>query len=148
MGWTVSFDVFLIPTSASPGAAMYDQKVVAAARSAGARILSKYNGETSDGLLFEMYGGQGTGFSLHDISPGMCRVIFEAAKRTNSYIFSTGDVDYAVKPQGIEGKDPGMNMPVRTLATPQALCVTLQQGYRSWAGFRDAVRARVNPTAR
>jgi len=142
----MSFDVFLIPSSASPVGPAYDQQIVVASRAVGARSVSIEGGETSDGVPFETYGrGDGVMYALHGMSPNLCEIIFEAAKRTNSFVIATGDVKYAIKPKGISGRPPELNMPIKIAATPKALCVTLGQGYGMWAGYRDYVRKQVNP---
>jgi len=142
----MSFDVFLLPSSASPPAGAYDQRVVAAALSVGAWNVSVDGGRTGDGLRYETYGGgSGTMFALRGMSPGICAVIFAAAKSTNSYIYATGGLDYAAKPKGIRGTVSRMGMPIKTLSTPKALCAMLEQGYGGWGNFRDRVRAQVNP---
>lgn len=142
----MSFDVFLIPSSASPTGAAYDQQMVAAAKAAGARDTTADGGDTPDGVSFELYGGgDGVQFALHSVSLGLCKVVFEVAKRTQSYVVSTGDVSYAVQIKGMRGREPRLDMPVKTMATPEELCVPLRQGYGSWAGFATYAGKRVNP---
>jgi hypothetical protein len=83
----MSFDVFLFPSSASPIGAASDQQVVAASRSAGVVKPDISGGTSSDGVPFEIFGGgDGVSFALRDISPGLCKVIFQVALQTRSYI--------------------------------------------------------------
>jgi hypothetical protein len=140
----MSFDVFLFPSSASPVGAAYDQRVVAASRMAGAVKPDISGGTSSDGVPFEIFdGGDGVSFALRDISPGLCKVIFQVALQTRSYV--AWDGDYAVRIKGAPGRSPNLGMPVRSVATAGDLCVDLTKGYGSWAGYAARVRRQVNP---
>jgi len=84
----MSFDVFLFPSSASSIGAAYDQQVVAASRLAGAVKPDISGGTSSDGVPFEIFGGDdggddGVSFALRGISPGLCKVIFQVALQTH-----------------------------------------------------------------
>ncbi len=98
-------------------------------------------------MPLETYGGDGDGvmFALRGLSPGVCKAIFQVAKRTQSYIYSTGGIYYVFKVEGTRGRLRENDMKVRTLATPEALCVVLRTGYGTWSGYADHVRKKLNP---
>jgi hypothetical protein len=136
----MSFDVFLIESTATPPPVVFQREVREAIAAAGGRIASDGALVTGpDGSLFELYGG---GFSLTDLTPATCKIIFSAAQRTNAYIISAGGgLSPALKIRGTPGQPPrgGLSVPVQWIADPQSLCVKLGKGFDAWSGYARAV---------
>jgi len=143
----MSFDVFLIPSSASPPEAAFERAVRAVIVATGGRA-PKGDGvmQAPDGAEFELYGG--SMFALRGLSPGICVVIFRAAARTNAVIVPTDDEGGSLKVKGTTGKPPTGAEPIRLVADPQALCARLDHGYRAWGAFADHAHQVFNPPPR
>jgi hypothetical protein len=144
----MSFDVYLIASTATPPPAEFHRDVRAAIASAGGRVES--DGELitgPDGFQFEMYGGDS--FSLTDLTPAVCKIVFASAQRTNAYIVTGGGGDLAtLKVQGtagspLRGQSRGL-APIRLVADPRSLCVKLGKGFDAWSGYANAVRRHLN----
>jgi hypothetical protein len=140
----MSFDVFLIESSATPPKAQFERQMIEAIRSTGAWV-SDDGGEvrTTDGADFNLYGGM---FSLHGLTLQTCRLIFAAAEKTNAYIVPTG-VENApsLKIKGTRGRPPKGLFPIKVVVDPRMLCSALQPDYEGWRGYADHVHGVINP---
>ena len=97
----MSFDIFLIPSTASPPAIQLDREATVAARMAGGVFPPHDVPHTSDGLRFEMDGGA---WHLHDLTPGLCKIVFTAAQRTNAFVTAGGPL---IRAHGAHGRIGG-----------------------------------------
>ena len=140
----MSFDVFLIPSSASPPKASFGREVRAAIVASGGHVPGEDDVmQAPDGTEFELYGG--SMFSLRGLSPGVCQVIYRAAARTNAYIVPTDEDGAALKVKGTTGNPPKGLTPIKLVADPQTLCARLEHGFQSWSAYANHVRQAVNP---
>ena len=141
----MSFDVFLIGSSASPPEARFGQEVRAAIVASGGHAPSDEGVmQAADGAEFELFGG--SMFALRGMSPSICTVIFRAAKRTNAYIVVTGEDGLpSLKVKGTTGVAPKGMGSIKVVADPQTLCAVMEHGYQGWRGFADHVHATLNP---
>jgi hypothetical protein len=99
--------------------------------------------QAADGAEFELYGG--TMFSLHGLTPSICKVIFRAAQRTNAYIIPTGGGDGgSLKIKGTRGAATKEFMPIKVVADPRSLCQVLEGGYQTWRDYADHVHKAIN----
>ena len=142
----MSFDVFLIGSTASPPEAQMERAVRAAihvttGRSAdGDGVM-----QAADGAEFELFGGGM--FALHGLTPSICTVIFRAAQRTNAFVVVTGAEGLpTLKIKGTPGRGPKDIGPIKLVADSQALCSVLNQGYSGWRGFADHAHQVLNPS--
>jgi hypothetical protein len=139
----MSFDVFLIPSSASPPDAQFGRAVQAVVIASGGRAPSEDSVMmASDGGEFELFGG--SMFALRGLSPGICEVIFRSAARTNSYIVPTSDEAVVLKVKGTVGRGPKDLGPIKLIANSQGLCGVLEHGYRGWRAYADHVHNAIN----
>ena len=140
----MSFDIYLIASTATPPPAEFHRDIRAAIASAGGRVES--DGElidSPDGFQFEMYGG--SSFSLTGLTPGVCKIVFASAQRTNAYIVTAGGGDLpALKVKGTQGRPPRGVSPIQIVADPKSLCVKLGKGFDAWSGYANDVRRHLN----
>ena len=141
----MSFDVYLIASTATPPPAEFRRDVRTAIASAGGRVASDGALITGpDGFQFEMYGG--ASFSLTGLTPAVCKIVFASAQRTNAYIVTGGGP--TLKVQGtpgrpLRGQSRGLS-PIRLVADPRSLCVKLGGGFDAWSGYANQVRRHLN----
>jgi hypothetical protein len=136
----MSFDIFLIPSTASPPPAVLDRQAEVAARAAGAVFPPRDLAHTPDGLRFEMDGGA---WHVSDLTPGLCKIVFTAAQQTNAFVTAGGAL---MRVKGARGRLPGKyDEPIRFVATYQALCDGLEPDLREWQGYARYVHRRFNP---
>ncbi len=140
----MSFDIYLIASTATPPPPAFHRDVREAIGSAGGRVASDGELVTGpDGFQFEMYGGDA--FMLTDLTPAVCRIVFSAAQRTNAYIVTAGGGDLpTLKIAGTGGRPPRGLSPIRVVADPQSLCVKLGKGFDVWRGYADQVHRHLN----
>lgn len=140
----MSFDIYLIASTATPPPVEFHRDVRAAVGSAGGRIASDGVLVTGpDGFQFEMYGD--ASFMLTDLTPSVCRIVFSAAQRTNAYIVTAGGGDLpSLKIAGAKGRPPRGVAPIQVVADPASLCMKLQKGFAAWSGYAGYVRRHVN----
>jgi hypothetical protein len=141
----VSFDVYLIASSATPPSPEFHRDVRAAVGSAGGSIASDGELVTGpDGFQFEMYGGDA--FMLTDLTPAVCKIVFAAAQRTNAYIVAAGGGDLpTLRTAGNQGRPPRGLSPIQVVADPKSLCVKLGKGFDVWRGYAEQVHRHLNP---
>ena len=140
----MSFDIYLIASTATPPPSQFHRDVREAIGSAGGRIASDGELVTGpDGFQFEMYGGDA--FMLTDLTPAVCRIVFSAAQRTNAYIVSAGGGDLpSLKIAGTRGRPPRGVSPIQIVADPKSLCVKLGKGFDTWSAYANDVRRHLN----
>jgi hypothetical protein len=135
----MSFDVFLVASSATPNAAQFEKDVRETVASTGGRIEADgVTVRTASGETFELQNGGM--FALRDLQPTTCAVIFRAAQRTNSYVVAAGDEQIAYKVKGSLGQPPSDFLPLREIADADALCTQLRRGFEGWNVFAHPKR--------
>jgi hypothetical protein len=138
------FAVILLPTDASPRPGQLEAEL--------RRIVAAEAGPIgADGAVHPARGAPFTldrgDFSLERLSPLSCRVIFDAARQTNSIVIASGEGGPYLMMKGSTGKldtfgDPDPGPPVKPVVVPDppALCVRLGGALRLWN--HDMARAR------
>jgi hypothetical protein len=135
----MSFDVFLIASSATPNAAQFEKDVREVVVSMGGRVEADgVTVRTASGETFELQNGGM--FALRDLQPTTCVVIFRAAHRTNSYVVAAGDERVAYKVKGLLGQPPSDFLPLREIADADDLCTQLRRGFEGWDAFAHPKR--------
>ncbi len=123
------FTVMLLPTTASESSAVVEQRMrMAVARDATASG-SDGTFRTADGGAFSF---DGSDFRLTTLSPGICRLVFDAAAASNSYVDTGGDDATPLAVRGVKGQTPDDLPKARRFADSKALCAALRQRLRSW----------------
>jgi hypothetical protein len=126
------FQVYLSPTTASPPAAQIEADVRAAISAEGGRIdRDGVAFVTADGLTVT-FAGDGRRFLVDKLSPSFCRIVFNAAQRSNSTV-NRGGTD--LTPLQMKGsRDETRYDHVRTdpIADPVALCARLERNLQEW----------------
>jgi hypothetical protein len=135
----MSFDIYLVASSASPPEAAFEASVREAVAGAGGR----FEGDgvmvrTPSGETVELFGGGM--FALHDFGPGLCSLIFTAAERSHAYIVPTGGEAVAYRVTGMTGAPPADFLPVKDVAGPDELCRRLEPEYRAWRRSVETIR--------
>ena len=131
------FQVMLMPTTASPDHA----EVLAVVRSAimadgGAVGSDGQTVRTRDGAEFQLAGRGGHDFVINELSPSLCRIVFEAARRTNSTVQRGGSDVTPLKMKGSTGKPLyGEGEPTDQITNPHSLCLRLARDLRDWNRF-------------
>jgi hypothetical protein len=129
------FAVMFLPTDASPPRAMAQaqmREVAAAAGPIGPDGTVRPAGQP----VFTLYDGD---IYLRSLSPLTCRVIFDAARQTNSIIVTAGRSGPYLMMKGSSGKliddgDPDPGPPIKPVVAPDApaLCLRLGRALRDW----------------
>ncbi|HEX4183100.1 MAG TPA: hypothetical protein VHY34_07570 [Caulobacteraceae bacterium] len=125
------FQVFLMPTTASPSHAQVQADVRAAIAGEGGGI--EADGatlRTGDGANVKLE-SDGEVFLVDRLSPGLCRIVFKAAQRTNSTVDQVGYDVTPLKMNGSAGTPLG-DARADLIVSPSALCVRLRRDLRSW----------------
>lgn len=139
----MSFDVFLIDSSATPGEAELVQRIDAALASVGARR-AEGDGEliiTTDGD-FELFG---TMAALRGLSPGIAGALFAMAEGTSTFLVPASEEGVALRTPGNSGDAPEDFLPIVEIADPDALLRQLGGGVEAWSAYRDQVIANPSP---
>lgn len=127
----MSFDVFLVASSATPNAAQFEKDVRQVVASTGGHLEADgVTVRTASGETFELQNGGM--FALRDLQPATCVVIFRAAQRTNSYVVAANHEQIAYKVKGSLGQPPSDFLPLREIADASALCTQLRRGFEDW----------------
>jgi hypothetical protein len=119
------FQVYLMPTTASPPEVQIQADVRAAASAEGGRL--DHDGGvlvTSDGVRVAL-GDDDRHFLVDKLSPGFCRVVFDAAQRSNSTVDRGGSDLTPLQMKGSSGATLYVHMRTDTIADPPALCARL-----------------------
>jgi len=138
------FQVYLSPTTASPPAAQIEAAVRTAIAADGGRI-DRDGGafETSDGLRVT-FGRDDAHFLIDRLSPSFCRILFNAAQRSNATVDRGGSDLTPLQMQGSRGETRYDRVRTDPIADPVALCTRLGRNLEEWkraisAGQADGV---------
>ncbi len=129
------FQVYLMPTSASPNSAEVQAELRAEIAADGAKI--EADGVTiraMDGAQVELT-RDGEGFLVRRLSPGFCRIVFKTALRTNSTVNRGGSDVTPLKMKGSKGSPLYVDMRTDPIENPAALCERLHGDLVSWDRF-------------
>lgn len=132
------FAIMLMPADLEAAQPPYQAAVEASVRANGGRIGPGGVVRLADGGEFVV--------ETHDfwpkrLSQGACRVIFDAALRTNTYI-NTGGSDLApIKVEGSRLETPPEMGPAVVVENPRALCAKLQGRLARWNREMGRLRA-------
>ena len=136
------FEVYLSPTTASPPEPQIRADVRAAVTAENGRF--DRNGAvlvTSDGLRVKL-GGDDEHFLLDHLSPSFCRILFNAARQSNSTVNRGGSDLAPLQMKGSSGATRYVRMRMDPIANPVALCGRLARDLRDWNRFvNDAQRS-------
>jgi hypothetical protein len=126
------FQVYLSPTTASPPEAQIQADV----RSAVAADDGRFDRDgvtvvTSDGLRITL-GSDNEFFLVDQISPNFCRIVFNAAQRSNSTVNRGGSDVASLQMKGSSGETRSIRMRTDPIADPSALCARLGRDVRDW----------------
>ncbi|MDO9222601.1 MAG: hypothetical protein Q7U20_02700 [Caulobacter sp.] len=139
----MSFDVFLIESSVTPGEVEFARSINAALASVGARRAEE-GGEliiTADGE-FELFG---TMAALRGLSPGIAGALFAMAEATSTFLVPASEEGVALRTPGNSGDAPEDFLPIVEIADPDALLRQLSGGVETWSAYRDQVIANPVP---
>ena len=125
------FAVLLTPTTASPAAAQIQVEVRRAILAEGGAIgADGMSAHTADGTRFGF--SDGRQFSIDQFSPGLCRIIFRAALKTNSTVDRVGADITPLKMRGAKGLTRYIRMRTDPISSPESLCVRLNRDLVAW----------------
>jgi hypothetical protein len=126
------FQVYLSPTAASPPEAQIQVDVQAAIVADGGRIdRDGVTVVTSDGLRITL-GSDDEHFLVDQISPSFCRIVFNAAQRSNSTVDRGGSDVTPLRMKGSSGSTRYVRMRTDPIADPAALCARLGRDLQDW----------------
>lgn len=135
------FQVYLSPTTASPPAAQIQADVRAAVAADGGRFdRDGATVVTSDGLRITL-GGDDEHFLVDQLSPSFCRIVFNAARRSNSTVDRGGSDVTPLKMKGSSGATRYIRMRTDLIADPIALCARLGRDLQDWNRFISDAQA-------
>jgi hypothetical protein len=129
------FQVYLSPTTASPPDAQVQADVRAAISAEGAKIAP--DGVTvvmSDGLRIKL-ARDDEHFLVDQLSPSFCRVVFNAAQRSNSTVDRGGSDVTPLQMNGSRGVTRYVRMRTERIADAAALCARLSLDLHDWKRF-------------
>jgi hypothetical protein len=133
------FSVMLLPTTASPSQPQIQSEVQAAVLVDAGQIGPDGAVRSSDRTSFRI---DGNAIVLTRLSPGICKIIFDAALGTNTYVLTDGSVAVPVKMKGSVGQTPEDLPTAVTAATPSDLCLRLEQRFRAWHRYVRSAQAQ------
>jgi len=125
------FQVYLSPTTASPPEAQVQADVRAAIVADGGRF--EPDGVTvltSDGLRITL--GDDEQFLIDKLSPSFCRIVFNAAQRSNSTVERGGADLTPLQMRGSSGATRYVGLRMDPIADPVALCARLGRDLQDW----------------
>ena len=135
------FQVYLSPTTASPPAAQVQADVRAAITAEGGRIdRDGVTAVTSDGLKITL-GDDGEHFLIDQLSPSFCRILFNAARQSNSTVGRGGADLTPLQMQGSHGETRYDRVRTDPIADPVALCARLGRDLQDWNRIVSAGRS-------
>jgi hypothetical protein len=127
----MAFQVYLLPTTASPPQAQIEADVRAAIAADGGRFeRDGVTVVTSDGLRITL--GGGGHFLVDKLSPSFCRIVFNAAQRSNSTVDTDGSGAAPLRMKGSGGATRYVRMRTEPIADPVALCARLGRELQDW----------------
>jgi hypothetical protein len=133
----MTFTISLEPTTASPPHAQIENRARTVLSQGGAADADGFL-HSADGVKFRF---DDDSIQLDTLSPGMCRLIFEAAARTNTYISNIGSDLGPLKVKGAAGRAPPELGRAHVMATPAALCVVLNRRLDEWVRSEKQMQA-------
>lgn len=89
---------------------------------------------TSDGLRIAL-GGDDEHFLIDQLSPSFCRIVFNAAQRSNSTVERGGSDLAPLQMKGSSGEARAIGMRTDPIADPMALCARLGRDLQAWNSF-------------
>jgi hypothetical protein len=132
---TMPFQVYLMPTTASPPDAEVQTAVRAAISTEGGSLVS--GGvvlRASDGVEFKVAGDL-EHFAVERLSPSFCQIMFNAALTSNSTVDRAGSDVTPLKMKGSRGATRFIRMHTDPIADPVALCARLGRDLQDWNHF-------------
>jgi hypothetical protein len=126
------FQVYLSPTTASPPDAQAQADVRAAIAADGGSIdRDRTTVMTSDGLKIRL-DGDAEHFLVDQLSPSFCRIVFNAARQSNSTVDRGGSDVAPLQMKGSSGETRYVRMRTDPIADPTALCARLSLDLQDW----------------
>lgn len=123
------FSVILLPTNASPSV----ERVEATIRSI---VQVEVGPLDANGMVrppgLPPFALRDNAFALKRLSPVVCRTIFDAARRTKSYVLTSGRAHPPLMIRGSAGEAPEDLGPATVVADPSALCRQLKVALTDW----------------
>ncbi|MDO9335782.1 MAG: hypothetical protein Q7T61_05230 [Caulobacter sp.] len=146
----MSFDIFLIASSASPMPTQASEAVRRALASVGGRETEPPGVFVArDGADVEFYcgdGGPGGMFATHGLPLSIVELIVAVAEAQKCFILPVAEGMQAYRTPGNDGDPPSTQAdgfpPIVAIATPRALLDEINAGFEAWSDYRDQV---VNP---
>ncbi len=132
------FDITLMPADVEAALPPYQASIEAAVRANGGRIGPGDVVRLADGGEF-VVGSRG--FSPKKLSQGVCRVIFDAALASNTYVDTDGSDVTPLKIKGSALETPPEVGPSVVVENPRALCARLQGRFARWNREMGRLRA-------
>ena len=129
------FQVYLSPTTASPPDAQVQADVRAAIVAEGGKFdRDRSIVEMLDGLKIKL-AGDPEHFVVDQLSPSFCRVLFNAALKSNSTVDRGGSDVTPLKMKGSQGVTRYVRMRTDLISDPIALCARLERNRQDWNKF-------------
>ena len=126
------FQVYLSPTTASPPDAQVQAYVRAAITAEGAGVdPDGVTVRTPDGARVRL-AGDDEHFLVDQLSPVFCRIVFNAALRSNSTVDRGGSDVTPLKMKGAHGATKYIRMRTDLVVSPVALCDRLERDRQEW----------------
>ena len=135
----MSFDVFIIESSASPPKEQFKEAVRKAVIAGGGVEDAQGNLATSDGFAFELFGSM---FALRGWSDSMGELLFAVAELTSSYIYPVGEDSTALRTPNNKGAPPDGLGEISDVADAAEMCRGVAPDFYGWASYRDYVRQK------
>jgi hypothetical protein len=133
------FSILFMPTTATPPSPAAPHAVQTSI-STNARQVGE-DGETwrtPDGAIFRLNDNT---LSLKRLNPGLCKIMFDAARLTNSYLAMNGSEATPLVMRGSKGETPEDLPKAITIENAPTLCVRLHIGLRAWNHFVRSAQA-------
>ena len=148
----MSFDVFLIASSASPDGAQARVATDRALAACGARrgrhgefdfMLANGGGQEFYGEDDDTAGGM---FALRGISPEVVHLIFAIADATRCFIIFPGEEPVALRTPSNDGELVGAeDLPIERITSPRALADRLGEPFGDWAAYAQSIGSGAAP---
>ncbi len=145
------FTVMFLPTDASPPPARIEADMRAIAAAEAGPVGPDGTVRPAGAAPFRFYNND---ISLRRLSSPTCKVVFDVARRTNSYVFTGGRAGRYMMMSGSRGRLADDDSTPVIVPDAAALCVRLHQRLRQWdsdlardqkAGILDANEQPIEP---
>jgi len=144
----MSWDVFLIPSSATPAASEYVRRT--------REVVADLEGVCHDDVLVELKSGASVEifgpkpeeehghamWALRGFGPSLADLMFRVAAATDSYIVS-GELGIALATPNHAGEPPDDFLPIEAVADADDLLTRLTGPLEAWTEYRDQVVAAI-----